>query len=1243
MWRADSIDDTPEGSDLWSQALPPTQEFASQVSVGDPDAIPVNQAASAWDDWRAQLAHIGGRNPLISFDPEASVSIDLSHSHPGGLARFIAGSPTLLGNLVRDDVQRRSAHQSATVLYTHFTELYQSRGIDSIQLGIGLVQWRHHDTVYRGPLLLRPVDLRRRGSDIEFTLRRSGIRLNPALQREFARHLELHLDADAFVRLTDDNGAFRPNAALDRLRDLTAHRDDVSVKAQLVISSFADVAAPLLADAADLSHPILDAVGGNPAALQQVRQSRVPVEVPDADRRSPDVDRLIVDADTEQDLIVTHIVAGNSMTVRTLPGTGSTQTIVNALGALVAANKRVLVVSPRRASLQAISERFSRTTLPGMAVRLSDFQRDVIRSIGRNEKATPVDSSDVDGALQRLREVIIRYRGAVTEPDATLRVSLMDCLHALSNLAASSTPPESTAKLSSHALERLASARQDAAQLLREAADLGQFRFGPDDSPWYGVEFETFDHAQRSQQMAKRLAEDTLPRLAELSESVLGHTPLPAPTTFGQLALFTHLLVDLRESLDKFQPAVFDRPLTDLISATGSSEQQAQLSRVQRRRLKSLAKEYIRPGMHVSDLHDALVRINDQRQTWHRFVETGHPPSVPPGLADLHPLLQSAETDINELSRTLGREGSHHLAELTVGALTELMGRLAEESDVLRTLEDRAQVTSTLQEWDLGPLVDDLANRHVEASRVGAELEYAWWRGALQQVLGSNEDLLGQDSSILHRLEADYRLVDEAHAASNAKRLGWQLAERWSVGLMDWPDEASWLKSALRQSSMTPTELHDHAPHLARALAPVWLASPYDTHALPKTMSFDAVFLVDAGAVTVPEVAPAMKRASQVVAFGDPVTQRPEPFEVGVWREQPATDIDPEELHPQSALGVLAEILPGHELTRSYRVTGDDLADLVDRNFYAGQVATLPWAGSFLGHRSVELAIVEDGFGLPDPISGVIESVDAEVRDVVTRVMTHAVTHPDESLMVVTASPRHAQRVFEGVAREVSSRPEVQEFFTHEAREPFVAVTLRQAHGLSRDRVIFSLGFGRTPHGRVLSDLGMLSESGGERLLAVGLTRARRHLQVVSCVDPTELTDSRLQPTVRALGKVLAEIVAPPALPEHAHTPDPLVTDLAERLKRRGMTVSVDHHGAIPLAATAHGVCVAVDTDQQLLGMSIREGLRLRPQALTRLGWHYLRVHSFELFADPEAVAERIAGMAGIGVEAGIVDESEEV
>jgi hypothetical protein len=33
---------------------------------------------------------------------------------------------------------------------------------------------------------------------------------------------------------------------------------------------------------------------------------------------------------------------------------------------------------------------------------------------------------------------------------------------------------------------------------------------------------------------------------------------------------------------------------------------------------------------------------------------------------------------------------------------------------------------------------------------------------------------------------------------------------------------------------------------------------------------------------------------------------------------------------------------------------------------------------------------------------------------------------------------------------------------------------------------------------------------------------------------------------------------------------------------------------------------------------------------LRRLGWHYLRVHAFELFSDPDAVADRIATMLGV-------------
>jgi hypothetical protein len=212
---------------------------------------------------------------------------------------------------------------------------------------------------------------------------------------------------------------------------------------------------------------------------------------------------------------------------------------------------------------------------------------------------------------------------------------------------------------------------------------------------------------------------------------------------------------------------------------------------------------------------------------------------------------------------------------------------------------------------------------------------------------------------------------------------------------------------------------------------------------------------------------------------------------------------------------------------------------------------------------------------------------------------------------------------------ELASRPDLQEYFTSRTTEPFISVSVEQAQGLSRDRVIFSLGFGRTPHGRVLSDLGILGTDGGDRLLAIGLTGARRHLRIVSCFTADELSDARLDPVARALGTILRDADNPTAFDDQAGDPDPMLIDLSKRLTKLGLDVSLNHHGVIPLVASYGGVCIALDTDQELLKHSIRESLRLRPQALARLGWHYMRVHLFELFADPDQVAHRIARRAG--------------
>jgi len=434
-----------------------------------------------------------------------------------------------------------------------------------------------------------------------------------------------------------------------------------------------------------------------------------------------------------------------------------------------------------------------------------------------------------------------------------------------------------------------------------------------------------------------------------------------------------------------------------------------------------------------------------------------------------------------------------------------------------------------------------------------------------------------------------------------------------------------------------------------RVLAPVWLASPYDVPLIPAEPEFDVVLIADAAALSLAEAAPALRRARQVVAFGDPVTQKPTPFRVAA--EAPvddlgartprtpeatdaAADIDDEfEFDDVSVFERLAELLPVETLTRSYRAGGEDLAQLVNGAFYGGEIVSLPWAGSYLGRGSLSVDYVEGGTGAPDPVTGAVESPDAEVARVVTLVVEHAVNRGNESLMVVTASTRHAERIRAAVEAAFAGRSDVADFVSRDTAEPFAVLTLEESVAESRDRVIFSLGFGLTKHGRVLSDFGDLSTPDGERLLTVGMTRARRAMVIVSSIRPSAFDDGRLEHGAATLMAILGGVAARARESRLEDLADPLTLALARELRRLGAAVEVHYRGLLPLVAQYDGKAVVVESDPETIGETLRESLRLRPQILRRLGWHYVRVHSFDLYSDPAAVAARIGELLGIPPE----------
>lgn len=1226
VWRAEGS--VVAGAD---DAGPGAVVTPGDLGLADPDVVVAHIADPERERLRLQSAELGGRSTLLHFTDTTDASIEITKAHPGSLPQFITGRSTLLSNLFRDEVALRNARLAAERITAKNLELRTTRGLEPVHLAVGLAAWRIGGLECTAPVLLRPLAIRRHHADFELKLHGSFV-VNPELVRAMRAHFNIELDGAGLAALAHDGGVFKPQPVIDHLRALTSWIESYTVKPRLLVSSFADVGGRMARDASDLDHPVLNALAGHPADRESLATRRETPEPTSPDERPPAADTLLLDADSEQERVLARIAAGQSLAVHTLPGTGGTQTVINAVGALVRDGKRVLVVSARSSTIDGIRHRLAGIGLAGLAVSPRRLQRDLIRAIGRNEKAEQPKISDIDDALVRLRGVLRDYRGAVTARHPSLGVSVLDILRALASLAGHDAPPSTAARFDAGTLERLAGRRADAAAKLAAAARLGEFRFGPDDSPWYGVSFSTTEQARGAHALAGKLHRSDVPNLLERGYELIAKTRMRPFQTIAELGAYLRLLQGIRDSLDRFSLTVFERPLAELIQAHAPRRDAPNMSGPNRRRLRRLSREYVRPGVHVPDMYEALVRIQHQRTEWQRFVEPGVTPEVPLGLSDVHVAWQRVDAELGELDAILGRSTPDRLATLPVKQLVRTLAGLAADSDVFDNLKERATLRTELGALGLEPLLTELSVRHVPEDEVAGELEYAWWQSALELLLRTDRAVLGANTAVVDRLERDFRLVDEAHAAASGPLLAAQLATQWRIGIVDQPAEAGALKLALKNGGITPTDLAVVAPALSRTLAPVWLASPYDVPAIASSPEFDVVIIADAAALCVAEAAPALRRGRQVVVFGDPVTQKPTPFRVAAGL--PDENEPDEPFDSASVFERLAELLPVETLTRSYRAGGEDLAELVNDAFYGGELVSLPWAGSYLGRGSLSVDYVEGGTGAPDPVTGAVESPDAEVARVVTLVVEHAVNRGTESLMVVTASTRHAERIRGAVEAAFAGRSDVADFVSRDTAEPFAVLTLEESVAESRDRVIFSLGFGLTKHGRVLSDFGDLSTPDGERLLTVGMTRARRSMVIVSSIRPSAFDDGRLEHGAATLMSILGGIAARAREARLEDLADPLTLALARELRRLGLSVDVHYRGLLPLVAQYDGKAVVVESDPETIGESLRESLRLRPQILRRLGWHYVRVHSFDLYSDPAGVAQRIAAMLGVPPEA---------
>lgn len=1297
-----------------SEPTDATATPAGPVLVEPPSAAEL--VAGATSTWRAALVEAAGGSTLADVELLGDAALDLSAAHPSGIAQLFAGRETRLSNLVREGAALGTARRRARAVAARAGTYAQQYGIAPTYLAIGVATWTEHSTpdvatddvaaiatatresaagrpgadadgeapaptarTVRAPVLLRPVSLAARGtaeSDYELTLEPS-LEVNPVLARALRSRGAL-LDPGAVARSAFTGSGFDPRDAIARLTSLgTAVLEDFRLVDRIVVGTFVHPGQVLVDDLDRLAaalerHEVVAALAGVTEAVDALA---VPLPEPQRGDRDPATERGVGDLDPAQQHVL-DVVAGGAHVFVDAPADSDVTGTLAALVADAAADGRtVLYVPGHRRAAVALRERLERLGVgevlldvaPDAAWRIASARRLMGAMTLDVDPGDPAAAAELRRALVERREKLRGYVDGLHLVRQPWGASAYDAFQALARLTAARPAPRTTVRLGAEVARALdADRRRAVAADLTEAARAGAFTLRPVDTPWYGAgllsDAEAADALRRVQRLAGDEGLATLEqRIAEVAE-VTGFTPA---TTLAAWAEQLEVLAGVRGALDVFQPLVFERSPADLVAATGTKAWRAEhgtpMGYWLRRRLRKQAKDLLRPGRPVADLHAALLDVQRQREIWQAHCPAGGWPRLPEGLADIETEHRAVRADVDALAPVLaGTPEGGDLTTRPIGEVLDRARRLAGAADALAELPGRTRLLRSLQADGLADLLDDLADRRVPAALVAAELDLAWWSTVFEQILAADPALAGYDGRTLGRIAAEYRELDVAHTAALAGPVRARAAAHVRNAMAAHTEQTEALFGELVEDRLTGVrETFERYPDVARRLRPVLAAAPMLVpQVLPATRTVDLVVLDAAAHLPVEVALPALARGRQVVVVGD------------------------RRCASGTAVRELAEVLPTVPLRADASRRDPYLTAFLAAHGYGDVLSPtpLPTSAATVGHHLV------DGTGMPDG-SGAVQSTRADVDRVVELVIEHALTRPEESLAVVTASPLHTAQVREAVLAQVRDSPSLAACLDGSRPEPFVVTDLTNVAGLRRDALVLSLGFGRTPHGRVLHRFGPISGPGGDALLLAALGVTRHRMDVVSCFASADIDPDRLRgPGPRLLADLLrfaerraagetdlavaAEpVVAEPAgaaepvdgdapadggdpsgpaetpraadvgpAPDAADAParetDRLVVDLAERLWRHGLVVEL-HHGLpgglhLPLAVGHPDlpgellVAVLTDDDAYLEEPSVRVRDRQVAERLERLGWSVLRVWSAAAFLDPESEVDRI-------------------
>jgi len=314
--------------------------------------------------------------------------------------------------------------------------VFEEQGYTVLYLALGFLEWTESPDATktrRAPLILIPVELERQSIAKSFKLKwtTEDIFTNVSLQAKLAEQgialpeLEMPEDKSSIDEYFQD-----VVNAVKKMRDWRVIADiylDFFSFTKFVMYKDLDLQA-WPEDLSPVDHPLIQAIldpssSDSSHCGEGFKESEI-----DEKLRSQDLYH-IMDADPSQVAVIEDIKAGFNLVAEGPPGTGKSQTIVNAIAELLASEKSVLFVSEKMAALEVVKSRLDAAGLGDFCLELHSRKankREVLKELERTITRTPpkeIPLGQKFSQLESLKSELNTYAKALGKPIGAIKYS----------------------------------------------------------------------------------------------------------------------------------------------------------------------------------------------------------------------------------------------------------------------------------------------------------------------------------------------------------------------------------------------------------------------------------------------------------------------------------------------------------------------------------------------------------------------------------------------------------------------------------------------------------------------------------------------------------------------------------------------------------------------------------------------------------------------------------------------------